>query len=153
MNKHPHNHAFHAARLVLLVAGRLGAALLLPSAAVPESRVATGAPSASAAAAAHVDFKIVIPKVLSMQVGNMRDGVLGAQTVAVMSNSHNVTLNATTRDSNDPARGNVILSAAARKGIAQDAQCTLGLVRAAPPLPRGAGDIGSRAMICTVSMP
>ena len=88
-----------------------------------------------------------------MQVGNAHDRALGARTVAVMSNSHNVTLNATTRDSNDPARGNVILSAAARKGIAQDAQCTLGLVRAAPAMPRGAGNVASQAMICTVSMP
>ena len=43
-----------------------------------------------------------------------------------MSNSHNVTLATSVRTSDDP-HGNLILSAAARKIIAQDAACTLGL--------------------------
>jgi len=147
---------FRATRLVLLVGGSVAAALLLPSTALPESRVATGAPNAALSAAAHLNFKIIIPKVLSLRVGNANDRALGAETVAVMSNSHNATLNAALRKrgSNAPADGNLILSGAARKGIAQDAQCTLGPGGAAAARNESRGsNAGARPVVCTLSMP
>jgi hypothetical protein len=49
------------------------AALLLPLTAATESQIRTGAPSASLSASAQLNFKIIIPKVLYLQVG--RDGV------------------------------------------------------------------------------
>jgi hypothetical protein len=118
-----------------------GAALLLPLTAVPESRIESGTASTASSAMAHVNFKIVIPQVLYLRVGPGNDGVAGTQTVAIMSNGRNVTLNSTDRapDSNAPARRNVILNASARKSIAQEAQCT------PSPAPTG--------IICTVSMP
>jgi len=81
---------FHAARR-LLVGGSVVTALLLPSTAVPESRVGTGAPNAALSATAHVNFKIIIPKVLYLRVDNANDRALGAGNVAVMSNGHNAT--------------------------------------------------------------
>ena len=155
LNKHTHNHALYAVRLVLRVAGGVIAALLLPSMVGADSRVQTGAPSAPLRATAHVNFKIIIPKVLYLQVGNENDRAVGAETVAIMSNSHNVTLNATVRTPDSPAHGNVILSAAARKVIAQDAPCALGLSRAAaaPEEARGAGKVSTHQVVCTVSMP
>jgi hypothetical protein len=118
------------------------AALLLPLMAAAESHMRTEAARAASAATAHVNFKIVIPTVLYLHVGNASDRALGAGTVAVMSNSRNVTLNATLRtpESDVHARGNVILSASARKVIAQDALCTV-------------GDSHARRVVCTVSMP
>jgi hypothetical protein len=118
------------------------AALLLPSVVTAESHIQTKAASTALAAPARVNFKIVIPTTLSMHVGNASDRVAGAQTVAIMSNSRNVTLSATVRtpDADALAHGNVILSAAARKVIAQDAPC-------AP------GDARARRVVCTVSMP
>jgi hypothetical protein len=118
------------------------AALLLASVVMAESHIQTKAASTALAAAAHVNFKIVIPTTLSMHVGNASDHVAGAQTVAIMSNSRNVTLNATVRtpDADALARGNVILSASARKVIAQDAPCAV-------------GDARARRVVCTVSMP
>lgn len=118
-----------------------GAALLLPLAAVPESRIESGMTSKASSAMAHVNFKIVIPQVLYLRLGPGNDGVAGMQSVAIMSNGRNVTLNSTDRapDSSAPARRNVILNASAGKPIAQEAQC-------APTLaPTG--------VICTVSMP
>jgi hypothetical protein len=123
--------------------GLMGIAVsLLPLAAVPESRVETRAANAALSAAAHVNFKIIIPKVLYLQVGDANDRILDAQTVAVLSNGHSVSLNAAVRsaDAGIHSRSNVILNSAARKGIAQDAQCR----------PGGAA---SRPVICTVSTP
>jgi hypothetical protein len=45
-----------------------GTAMLLPLTAVADSRVQSGAPRAAVSAAAHLDFKIVIPQVLSLRV-------------------------------------------------------------------------------------
>ena len=119
------------------------AALLLPLTAATDSRVQTGAPGTAVSAAAQVNFKIIIPTVLYLHLGSGGERAGGAETVSIISNGGNVTLNATTPGSN--ARGNVVLSAAARKSIAQDAQCGLGLSQAAQP--------AARRMICTVSMP
>jgi hypothetical protein len=123
------------------------ASLLLPLTAVSESRVQTAAPTARVTAMASVNFKIVIPKVLSLQMSDGSSLSLDAQTVTIMSNGHNVSLNATERTAKSRAHagGNVILSSAARKGIAQDAQCRLGNGLAAAA--------AGRMAICTVSMP
>jgi hypothetical protein len=135
------------------------AALLLPMAAVPESRVEAGAANAASQATAHVNFRIIIPKVLYLQVGGTKDPDATADTVAIMSNSRNVWLTATVRSSDGadhsgpthsaarpPAsHGNVILSAAGRKIIAQDTVCSAGEPHAAA--------MGVSQVICTVSMP
>ena len=118
------------------------AALLLPLTAAADSRVQTGAPDTSVSATAQVNFKIVIPTVLYLHVDNGIDRAGGAETVSIMSNGRNVTLNATAPGLNGRARGNVILSAAARKSIAQSAQCRLD--ESGPAVHR---------TICTVSTP
>ena len=168
MNKHSQNQVFQAARLVLLVGGGVAGSWLLPSMAVPESRVAGGAPGAALHATAHVTFKVIIPKVLYVRVGTASENALDPGNVAVMSNGHNATLNAALRtpDSNVPARGNLILNSAARKGIAQNAQCALSdrallsdraslsdtdsLPAAAPS---GDGNSPAPQLVCTVSTP
>lgn len=99
-------------------------------------------------ATAHLDFKIVIPRVLSMNMAESLDSVRGAQTVAIYTNSHNATLAATLPVS-DRARGNIILSSAARKVIAQNVYCAPGSY--------AKGAAGSRpqddGVVCTASMP
>jgi hypothetical protein len=132
-------------------------ALLLPLMAVPESRIESQSASSASSTAAHVNFKVVIPQVLYLHVAPANDDTAGANTVGVMSSGRNVTLNATIRttDSNISARRNVILNAAARKAIVQDAQCA----PAPPPggAPPGGSPVspgtGTRAVICTASMP
>ncbi len=121
------------------------ASLLLPLTAASESHVQTAAPTAAVTAPASVNFKIVIPKVLSLQLGDGSGLSLDAHSVSIMSNGHTVSLNATERTANSRslARGNVILSSAARKGIAQVAQCSLDKKRSAD----------SRMTVCTVSTP
>jgi hypothetical protein len=120
------------------------AALLLPLLAAADSQVQTGAARATLRATAHLDFRIVIPRVLSLDLASGVESVRGAQTVAIFTNSHNVTLAATVHAS-DEARGNIILNAAARKVIAQNAACMPGLSRAAAASASG--------VICTASMP
>ena len=130
------------------------AALLLPLMVAADSHIQTKAPSAALAATSHVDFKIIIPTVLYMHVESANDRTTrGAETVAIMSNSRNVTLNATVRtpESEVHARG-AILSASAGKIIAQDALCTVGDA-AAPVVARGRAKAEDRRMVCTVSMP
>ncbi|MEP6886571.1 MAG: hypothetical protein ABJC66_17620 [Gammaproteobacteria bacterium] len=137
------------------------ASLLLPLTAVPESHIQTAPPAAAVSAAGHVDFKIIIPKVLSLDMGDSNRLALDGATVSIMSNGHNVSLNATEHTASTSAHtsalshSGVILSAAARKGIAQSAQCRLGSGRAAaaPAPARGTSAGDSRATICTVSMP
>ena len=128
--------------------------------AATESRVQTAVPNAPLAATARVNFKIVIPTVLSLEVGTGvgtgGDHSLGAETVSIISNSHNVTLNAAVRTSDSPARGNVILSAAFGKIIARDAQCSLGPGRAAsaPGATKAVpAEAGTQQLLCTVSIP
>jgi hypothetical protein len=106
-------------------------ALMLPLMTFAESNVQTGAATAAPGATAHVDFTIVIPKILYLRVGNgssYSTGILtsvntvdlitfspaagtvgngipvagtggdllpGGETAAIVSNSGNVTLNAT----------------------------------------------------------
>jgi hypothetical protein len=127
------------------------AAVLLPHMASADSHIQTEAGGGVFTATAHVNFKIVIPKVLYLNVGADRQAAVaqppGTQTVAIMSNNRNVMLNGTVRALDDDAsraaghgRAGVILSASAGKIIAQDALCT-------------AGAIDHRQVVCTVSMP
>jgi hypothetical protein len=131
-----------------------GAALLLPLAAVPESRIELGTASTASSAVAHVNFKIVIPQVLYLRVGSGNEGLAGTQSVAIMSNGRSATLYSTDRasDSSLPARRNVILNASARTTIAQQAQCTP--TPTPTPTPAPAGTVPApRAVTCTASMP
>ena len=132
------------------------AALLVPMMAVPESRIQEGA-GTGLQATAHLNFKIVIPKVLYLHVAGVNDR--DPQTVAIMSNSRNVWLTATLRTpqgadaaarsaaNSAAAHGNVMLSAAARKVIAQDTACTLSEPRAGRATP------GATQLVCTASIP
>jgi hypothetical protein len=152
LNKHSQNQALRAARVMLLVGGSVTAASLLPSTAVPESRVAAAAPGAALSATARLVFKIIVPQVLYLQVGSLSERVLGADTVAVMSNGHDVTLNATLRPLDSTARFDLLLNGAARKGVAQDALCSPAR-RAAAAAAVPVADAGTRQVLCTVSMP
>jgi hypothetical protein len=159
LNKNMHNHAVSAARLALLTARSVAAILLLPSMVSAESHVQAVALNDAPTATARVNFKIIIPKVLYVHFGAGNDRVIGAETVAIMSNSRSVTLNATMRTPGSPAQGNVILSSARRNLIAQDAACTLAPSRAsaapapAPAESRRAASFAGRQVFCTVSMP
>jgi hypothetical protein len=131
------------------------AALLLPLMVAADSHIQTKAASAALAATSHVDFKIVIPPVLYMHVASANDRATpGSETVAIMSNSRNVTLDAIVRtpESEVHTRGGALLSASGRRIIAQDALCTVGAA-AAPMVARGRAKAEDRRMVCTVSMP
>jgi len=133
------------------------AALLVPMLAVPESRIQSEGAGTGLQATAHLNFKIVIPKVLYLHVAGANDR--GAQTVAIMSNSRNVWLTASLRtpevqdsdgairSSANSAAAHVILSAAAHKVIAQDTACTLSEPRAGRATP------GATQLVCTASIP
>ncbi|MFI4867969.1 MAG: hypothetical protein ACHQDD_01280 [Steroidobacterales bacterium] len=161
------------------------AALLLSLMAAADSQLQSGAASAAAGATAHVNFRIIIPKVLSLSVDSSNDRRAGAQTVAIRSNGRSVTLNATVRTpdadgsvssshtstravaathisaatanpplSGDDLRGHIILSAAARKVIAQDFQCGLDAsTPAAPAAAPGRVNVNTGPVVCTASMP
>jgi len=132
------------------------AALLLPLMVAAESHIQTQTAGTAPAATAHVNFKITIPKVLYLRVGSGSDRTADAETVAIMSNSRNVTLNATVRtpEPGTRARGSVVLGASARKVIAQDALCTAGDAHATPePAEAGRVKVDDRQVVCTVSMP
>jgi hypothetical protein len=120
------------------------AALLLPLLAAADSQVQAGAGRETLRATAHLNFKIVIPRMLSLDLASGVESVRGAQTVAIFTNSHNVTLAATVGAS-DEARGNIIMNSAAKKVIAQKAACAPGASRAdAAPFTE---------VVCTASMP
>ena len=120
--------------------------LLLPLWAAAESHLQAAPQSGKVSAAAHVDFRIVIPKVLSLGLAGGDTQSPGAQKVAIFSNSRNVTL-AASGGSTPSASNNVILRAAAGKVIAREAACRLpaDASRGVFPKPNG--------MLCTVSMP
>jgi hypothetical protein len=127
-------------------------ALLVPLLAAADSQL-QGGTRRPLSASAHVSFRIVIPQVLSLDVAESTRAA--RQTVAVMSNNHNVALAATV-GSSASTHGHLILNSAARKIIAQDAPCTLGVPENAPGFSgadAGAGDLDSNWVICTVSMP
>ena len=122
------------------------AALLLPPAAAPDSHLQTQAGSAASSAAAHVNFKIIIPPVLYLHVASASEGTADPRTVSVMSTNHNVTLTATTRTPASSTTTNLILSAAARKIIAQETVCV--------PSANAHRNVGlGNRVICTASIP
>jgi hypothetical protein len=120
--------------------------LLLPLWAAAESHVQAAPRSGKVSATAHVDFKIVIPNVLSVGLADGDTQGPGAQRVAIFSNSRNVTL-AASGGLTPAASNNVILRAAAGKVIAREAACRLPADASRGVSPKTNG------MICTVSMP
>lgn len=139
-----------------------GSVLLLPWLAAADSQPQGSLRAATLRASAHLDFRIVIPRMLALQVdgahvvapaANAPAASAGApaatsptaatggpaQTVAVYGNGRTIALGATAADD---SRGALILSAAARKAIAQTAVC------APAPVRGGAGGI-----VCTASSP
>ena len=137
------------------------AALLLPLMVGAESHIQTQAAGTASVATAHVNFKIIIPKVLYLRVGSGSDRTADAETVAILSNTRNVTLNATVRTPGSDVhnRGSVVLGtsvlgASAGKVIAQDALCAAGDAHATPaPAESGHVKLNDRQVVCTVSMP
>ena len=123
-------------------------ALLLPFVAFADSQLASGT-HGPLTATAHLRFRIIIPTVLSLDVADSTR-TTGPQTVTVTSNSRNVALGATLGNSAE-ATGHVVLSAAARRGIAKDAPCAA--QSAAGPSAAHADSAPVEKMICTVSMP
>jgi hypothetical protein len=121
------------------------AALLLPFFAAADSQVEGSSGRGALRATAHLDFKIVIPRVLSMDMADGLEAPRGAQTVSIFTNSHNATL-AATAPASDFARGNVILSSAARKVISQSVDC-------APGAPPSRARMADGLLICTASQP
>jgi hypothetical protein len=120
--------------------------LLLPLWAAAESHLQAAPRSGKVFATAHVDTRIVIPKVLSVGLTGGEAQSPGAQRVAIFSNSRNVTLSAS-GGSTPAASNNVILRAAAGKVIAREAACQWPADASRGVLPKTNG------MICTVSMP
>jgi hypothetical protein len=126
-------------------------ALLLPYTVAADSQLRSGTRGPSSVSA-HVRFRVIIPTMLSLEMVDSPRAT-GTQTVSIVSNSRNVALGATVGTS-ALSMGHVILSAAARRTIAQDAPCVA---------QRAPGAAGSEAahvnsapverVICTVSMP
>jgi pyruvate/2-oxoglutarate dehydrogenase complex dihydrolipoamide acyltransferase (E2) component len=142
-----------------------GGVLLLPWLAAADSQPQGGLRATTLRASAHLDFRIVIPRMLALQVDGAHvataaanapaasaasagapaatsptaDTAAPAQTVAVYGNGRSIALGATAADD---SRSALILSAAARKAIAQNAVC-------APAPVRG----GARGVVCTASSP
>ena len=129
--------------------------LLLPWLAAADSQIQGGVGRSNLRGTAHVDFRIVIPRMLALDLeGAAATGVAApgmaapvssaaapAQTVAVFANSRTIALGSTIRTS-DESRGGLVLSSAARKAIAQAAVCS-------PAPSRGA----AAGIVCTASMP
>jgi hypothetical protein len=110
------------------IRGLIAAVVLpMPLMTAAESRIESSAATAALGATAHLNFKIVIPKVLYLHVASEADRIAGGQTVAVMSTGRYVTLNAT------------VLTAAGRS-IAQNVPCAR-------------GDAHLKTLVCTASMP
>ncbi len=135
--------------------------LLLPWLAAADSQIGSTTERTTARTAAHVDFRIIIPRMLALDVDGaappVANAVGPAQTVAIYANSRSIALGATLRASDEP-RGGLILSSAARKTISQSAVCAPVSSRAAALsttlAAAGAAPAGAPAgMICTASMP
>jgi hypothetical protein len=123
---------------------------LLPLCLAAESQIAANGSGRQLSAAAHVDFRIIIPRVLALDVASDTRGP-GAQRVAVFSNSRTATLSSTLPGLSLPANRSVILVAAARKVIAEETLCVSSSGINAGTLAGAAGK--PHGMICTVSMP
>lgn len=120
--------------------------LLLPWWAVAESQLQAGAVAGKGSAAAHVNFRIVIPPVLSLGLAGGDTQAGAVQKVVIFSNNRAVSL-AATAGVLPAAHDSLVLRAAAGRVIAREAACRLP-TDAAP----GVAAKTDR-MICTVSMP
>jgi hypothetical protein len=129
-----------------------GGVLLLPWLAAADSQPQGGVGAKALRANAHLDFRIIIPRMLALQVDGAHvapaaikvsaaaNSAAGPpQTVAVYGNGRTTALGATAADD---SQGGLILSAAARKAIAEDAVC-------APAPVQGT----VRGIVCTASSP
>jgi hypothetical protein len=149
--KTPFRHrSLRAARITL--AG--SAAMLLPFLAAADSQRQLGVTGESLRATAHVNFKIVIPTVLSLDLPSGAESGRGAPGAAIFSNNHTVTLAATIRSSEE-SRGTVVLSSAARKVIAQKVPCMPGSRSSAAlaTVARADHEVGADGLVCTACMP
>jgi len=118
----------------------VGAALCaMPRFAAPDSHLVTGPRDQALRASAHLDFKIIIPSVLGLDLepGRARAGALG---VALFGNTRGLTLGSSIEGAPTPRHG-LILTAVARGVISEHAFCALD----AP--------LGPRRVLCTAAMP
>jgi hypothetical protein len=145
--KKPFQHGLRAARVTLA-----SSAAMLPFLAAADSQLDVG--RTSLRATAHVNFKVVIPTVLSLDMPNDAASGRDAPGISIFSNNHNVTLSATMRSSEE-SRGTVVLSSAARKVIAQKIPCTpgSGSPAALPTTARRGNALGADGLVCTICMP
>jgi hypothetical protein len=155
-----------------------GGVLLLPWLAAADSQPQGGLRATTLRATAHLDFRIIIPRMLALQVNGAHvaaaasaptrvsattgvsappvasapaaaggtvasspavDATDPPQTVAIYGNGRTIALGATAVDD---APSGLILSAAARKAIAQDAVCAPAPVKSS-----------ARGIVCTASSP
>jgi hypothetical protein len=159
------------------------AALLVPFMAAADSHLQNKAIDARFISTAHVDFKIIIPPVIYLQLGTGNERGDGPVRMYIMSNSRAAPLHASVRTSdidgstssiptamNSPAARptsvvtpvsgegggrSVVLNASVRKIIEQDEECKLGDGHAAavPANPQSSANVRSAMTYCTVSMP
>jgi hypothetical protein len=116
----------------------IGAALLmLPRPAAPDSHLATGARDAALRATAHLDFKIIIPPVLGLNLDSGPGLHAGGLPVALFGNTPTLTLSSSTRGTSR----NLVLTAVAHGVIAAHSYCG---VDGAP---------GVHRVTCTAAMP
>lgn len=122
-----------------LAASMCSLCLLLPWVAVADSGVAPGSGSAAGAAHAstHLDFKIVVPGVLSLELP-ARQGTVQAGRMAIGTNRRNVALGCRARGG---TRRDVVLGAPARGTVAE--QESVPVPDMMRPVP----------VTCTVAMP
>jgi hypothetical protein len=126
-------------------------ALLLPYTGAADSQLQSGTHGPTSVSA-HVRFRVIIPTMLSLEMADSARAT-GSQTVAIVSNSRNVALGTTVGTSALSMR-HVILSAAARGTIAQDAPCAAQRVQSAAGSTAAHSDSAPvERTICTVSMP
>jgi hypothetical protein len=128
------------------------AAVFLPLAASSDSQVQTGAPDATVSASARLDFRIIIPTVLALRIG---------ENATVASNNRTATLNATLTSAGTPSTNtpgstnstsaNLILTAAAGNTIIHESRCVPKAMHEAAPAVNGRANTDH--VFCTVSMP
>ena len=113
--------------------------LVMPLRSSADSALQASNGKAALSAVAHVNFKIVIPKVLLLQVEAASGRAAGSATVAVLGNSHSVTM--------IPGHGSVTLSASSGRAIDQATTCAWSANAAA------AGEAIPARFVCTAVMP
>ncbi len=126
-------------------------ALLLSYTVAADSQLESGTHGPSRVSA-HVRFRVIIPTMLSLEMAD-DSRATGTRMLAIVSNSRNVAVGATVGTA-APSTGHVILSAAARKTLAQNVPCAAQRVQSAAGSTAAHADSAPvERMICTVSMP